>query len=139
MSVGETEHREIYEGILRTLRERGVETLARDIEQTVARGMVKAGSVGDPKAKSFGSLQDIQALAVALEHLIAAAEVPLMVEQAKAELGCGEVRWVPERQGTQESIPSDVIPRIDTSQLAGLLQKIAHLCDELQISLPEIA
>jgi hypothetical protein len=86
---------DLYDLILRRLRDAHAEQLANDIVQVVRRGTVMRGDEGsgEGKTKALRPMGPREALAVALEFLITALQIPLMVNQATDTLGCQRIAW----------------------------------------------
>jgi hypothetical protein len=85
-------------------------------------------------------MQEQEALAVALEFLIAALDVPVMQAGCRSILECQEIQWRNERPGTQrEQAVINALGEIDVRQLRQLLVQLIQLIQDLGINMPEIA
>jgi hypothetical protein len=95
MAADEPAEAEVYNLILTQLDQVGANALADQIREVVRRGAVTAAEERGIEKKSLlvRALQPKEALAVALKFLIAALQVPIMVESTKVTLGCQDIIW----------------------------------------------
>lgn len=95
MAVDEPAEAEVYNLILTQLDQIGANALADQIREVVRRGAVTAAEDRGIEKKSLlvRALVPKEALAVALKFLIAALQVPVMVESTKVTLGCQDIIW----------------------------------------------
>jgi len=134
--------REIYDEIVATLRRLGASQVVDEIERTVARGVVLTGQQTKSFKESavFRPMDDEESLAVALEFLVTAMEVPLMLDAASHKLGVARIDWKPERPGTErEDVAVDTMGQVDYGPLRELLSKVIEIAEKLGITLPDIA
>lgn len=142
MPPPEPTHREVYEQIVDALRNQGASQLADEIERTVARGVVLTGQATELYRVStvYRPMEDMEALAVALEFFITALEIPLMLDATAHGLEAGHIDWKPERPGAErEDVMVDAALQVDRTALRDLLTKVITIAEELGIALPEIA
>jgi hypothetical protein len=135
--------REVYDAILMRLREVGANTLADDIEMTVARGVVLTGQETEISQSSsiYRSMEDQEALAVALEFFSTSLDVPLMQAECRSILGSEDIQWRNERPGSrrEDETINNAATWVDLQQLRPLLEQLVQLANQLEINLPEIA
>jgi hypothetical protein len=130
---------ELYHELLDKLRQAGAEPLAQDIERTVARGVVQQTQLYQ-SSSVYRPMEEAEALAVALEFLVTALEVPLMLNSAHNTVGGDAIEWRPERPGSErEKIDPGPIGEVDQQALRPLLMKSLESAHELGIELPEVA
>ena len=133
---------QVYRTLLDGLRNAGAEPLANEVERTVARGVVLTEQETSLYERSsvYREMNESEALAVALEFLITALEVPLMLSACGRELGGDAIEWRPERPGSErEEVVFGAESVVDQQLLRDLLSSIQVIASELGISLPEVA
>lgn len=142
MPPNDPTHREVYEAILKHLQELEANVLADEIERTVARGVVLTGQETEISRSSsiYRPMQDQEALAVALEFLVTALDVPVMQAECRSTLETGAIQWKNERPGTQrEDDAINSVDDVNVQQLRRLLEQLIQLIHHLGIAMPEIA
>jgi hypothetical protein len=142
MSIGEPTCSEVYNQCLASLRASGAEELVKEIERAMARGVVLTEQETEIYEKStvYRPMEDKEALAVALESLVTALEVPLMLGGARHILGDKPIEWRLERPGTErEEITASAANQVDQQRLHAYLLKIIEIARELGINVPEMA
>ncbi len=134
--------KEVYDELLKILREAKADVLAQEIERMVARGVVLTGQQTALYQSSsvYRPMEDKETLAVALEFFVTALETPLMFSTANHTLESDSIEWRPERPGTErETVSSVPAAGVDQQALRPMLLKILEIARELAINLPEIA
>lgn len=142
MAEHEPTDREVYELILSDLSSRHAESLVREIESTVARGVASSGpeSESSEQSKVFRPTQDHEALAVLVEFLVTALEVPLMMNEARRVFPCDTIQWYPERPEIDGEPAAYEDPgQLEMESLRTALSTLIGIVEELEITLPEIA
>jgi hypothetical protein len=132
----------IYDEILGWLRSNGAEALAVDIEKTVSRGVIlsEQRTTYSQQSKILRPMANQEMLAVLLESLIAALEVPLMLEEAKIVLGCESISWLPITPGLEaEAAVLDRAMAVKKQELQNELGNVLSLIQEIGIKHPEVA
>jgi len=145
MATNETTSKDIYAEVLARLRKVGAAALADEIERTVARGVV----VPQPESKLYQKstvlrpTTDDEKLATAIEFITTAAEIPLMLERVRSAVGGADVKWLPERLGTEREevsmVPIQGAKKLDIDKASKLLTEIIAIADDHKLNLPEIA
>jgi hypothetical protein len=133
---------EIYQELLKKLRQAGADPVAQDIERTVARGIVLAEQQTQLYLSSsvYRPMEESEALAVAIEFLVTDLEVPLMLNSTQHIIGGDSIEWRPERPGSErEDVALGSIGEIDQQPLRQFLTKIHEIAQQLGIELPEVA
>jgi hypothetical protein len=136
---------DVYQMILSRLRDFGAVELAQQIEMVVAKGSVAPGlaEAGQKKTDKFKIVQALSSrdsLTIALEFLIAASELPLVVDYIYRALACDAVEWRPDEPGPRAEdmavmrIPTD----IDLIELKRRIQSLIDVMTGLTMNHPEI-
>jgi hypothetical protein len=145
MPEPDPKEQDLYSLVLETLRRLEAEQLAQQIERTVSRGSVAsseavtAGRKKSEKLKIVTSMSSRDSLAVALEFLVAAAEVPLMVNHVRQNLPCISVEWKPDEPGPRaEDVAVMPVPmNIDLAALKRGIDSLNRVMSELKLNHPE--
>ena len=135
MVIGDQECRRLYATVLEQLHKSGFEELVRGIEANVTGGAVGPPSRGVGGSKELRSMSDREMLAVAIEYLLSALDVPVMFADARKTVHGNEVRWL---KDSGEEISSQGLADIDVEPLRRGLERIHFLRKELGIWLPEV-
>jgi hypothetical protein len=146
MAEPEPTQQDLYNMILESLRKTGAQELAHQIERTVARGSIALGEVQTvgrkkEKVKVVTAMSGSDRLAVALEFLVAAAEVPLMINRVRESLSCNAVEWKPDEPGPPaEEATLKPIPRtVDLAELQRRIESLVGIMRDLDLIHPETA
>lgn len=109
MPEDEINEQGLYDLILSRLKEAGAEDLANQTLQVVRRGVLTQGEdeAGEGKTKALRPMQSKEALAVALEFLLTALQVPLMVNKAANTFECSRITW-------QFDGPPDIVEHVQS-------------------------
>lgn len=138
----ETTHNEIYRTLLKELRQIGAEPLAQEIERTVSRGIVSAeGEIGTShRSTLYRPMENKDALAVGLEFLLTALDVPAMHNEVRLVVGGDSIESRSDRPDMEhEETPPFLFHQVDQETLRNLISRITKIAQELHINLPEIA
>lgn len=133
---------DFYDEILAKLREARAVDLAEEIERTSARGVVIREQHAPQTVAVYRPAEGNEGVAIALEFLITALEVPLMLSSTGHALGNDSIEWRSERpstEGTFEVTTASLETQVDQQELDVLLRKIHEIAQELQITLPQLA
>lgn len=133
---------EVYRDLLDNLRRAGAEPLAQEIDRTIARGVVLAEQQTQLSRSSsvYRQMEEVESLALALEFLVTALEVPLMLNSTRQTVGGDSIEWRPERPGSErETVDVGRTGDVDQQALRNLVTRIVEIAHELGIELPEVA
>lgn len=133
---------QVYQELLAALSKAGASQLAEEIRRTVARGVVLTGQETDlyQSSRVYREMNDSEALAVAIEFLVTALEVPLMINACRQDIGGESIEWRLDRPGSErEEIAFGKAEAVDQKSLTKLLTTIIKTAPELGINLPEVA
>ncbi len=145
MAEPDPTEQDLYTIILETLRRLEAEELAQQIERIVARGSVSPGEAEatsrkkTEKTKIVTAMSSRDRLAVALEFLIAASEVPLMVNHVRQTLPCNSVEWKPDEPGprVEEMAVLPIPTNIDLGDLKRQIDVLIDIMSQLTLNHPE--
>ena len=132
---------EVYYHLLDSLRKANAEPLALEIDRTFARGVVLAGQETHLYRSSsvYRRMEEKEALAVAIEFLVTALEIPLMLNATQRTVDNVSIEWRLERPGSErEDVAIGTTGEVDVQALRSLLTKLIEIAHELGINLPEI-
>lgn len=98
MSSNEIELPDLYNLVLQRLNEFGATDLISGIDEVVLRGAISPDDEQkiDKKSQLVRKMQPHEVLAVALEFLESAAQVPFMLKSAIETFHCEEIFWLPD-------------------------------------------
>jgi hypothetical protein len=108
MSSNQLSPREVFTLLLERLNDLHAGELSRQITDVVSRGTVTPSDkeTVDKKSQLARRMSSEEALAVALDLLISASQVPLMLNDAEKSLQCRDIVWMldgpPSVEGTRE-------------------------------------
>ncbi len=125
---------EILNIVMGRLSELQATDLIHDIESTIARGVVVEEQPS--AAHVFRPMNDEEKLSIALEYIVSAFDVPLMLARCREILGCDQIAWSIDSDEPQ--IVSGSIPPSDGRQ-NDILVTLLQIMDELQLPIPEVA
>ena len=137
----EPTHQDLYDLVLRRLRELGASSLMRDIDRIVRRGILTTTEEATSRnAAAVRPLNPQEALSVSLEFLLSASLPPLMVRNAQEILQCDEIVWSPDEGGVDEDSVDIAIPEIaDLAPLQHALADVAKTMRAIGLRMPEVA
>jgi hypothetical protein len=85
-------------------------------------------------------MENLEMLAISLASLIAALEVPLMLEEAQKVLGCQSINWLPVTPGLEaEDAALARALAIENQSLRDGLKSLLVLIQDIGIRYPEVA
>lgn len=98
MSSNEISARELYDTILQRLERVEANELLTITREVVLRGAVSPGDeeTVEKKSQLVRPMEPNEALAVALELLLSASQIPLMLKAAIETFECREIIWLPD-------------------------------------------
>ncbi len=137
---------DLYQTILENLRTAQAVEPAQQIDRTVVRGSITPREVEivrgkkTEKRKIVATMSSWESLAVALEFLIAAAEVPLMVNRVRQILLCEAIEWRPDEPGprAEELALKPISANVDLAELQRRIDSLVTIMKELNLDHPKI-
>lgn len=125
---------EIFNIMIGRLTELQATELIDEINETISRGVVVQEQLKG--AQVFRPMNDEERLSVALEYVVSAFHVPLMLTRCKEILGCDDIAWSIESD--EQKDVSGTTPPSD-GRHNDILSKLVSIIDELQLPIPEVA
>jgi hypothetical protein len=132
---------QVYQELLSELSRANASQLAEEIRRTVTRGVVLTEQETNLNSspRFYREMNDSEALAVAIEVLVTALEVPLMINACRKVVGGESIEWRLERPGSEnEEIALGEAETVNKKSLMHLLTTIIEIEHELGINLPEV-
>lgn len=138
---------ELYRVLLDRARQIGASDLADQINRMVGRGVVELSprkeGAKSKEERTFRPATEEESLALAVELLLAAAEVPLMLARVREICAATELEWLPDDSVAETShVSTDPLRGLDSSTLRELqarLLKLSEILAELNLKVPEVA
>lgn len=152
---------EIFNLVIDRLAELKATTMIQEINNTIARGV--STKEESKSSQLFRPMNSEERLSIALEFIVSAFGVPLMLDRSKEILQCSELTWIIDSNEQQDVIDSglsksdkqrsihikrtelDEPPVVSDSKPLSeenpekVLSKLVSIIDDLQLQIPEVA